>query len=109
MVVDPVVLFRFSALTYNSHRIHYDRPYAATEGYDDLVIHGPLQVLLAAELERRAGRDLFGRDFAYKLVAPAIGPQTITARRTVDEHGVEAVVVEASRSGVVARASLGSV
>jgi 3-methylfumaryl-CoA hydratase len=41
--VNPVLLFRFSALTYNAHRIHYDRGYAQTEGYPGLVVHGPLQ------------------------------------------------------------------
>jgi 3-methylfumaryl-CoA hydratase len=44
--VDPVLLFRFSALTYNAHRIHYDAQYTAREGYPDLVVHGPLQALL---------------------------------------------------------------
>ena len=40
---DPVLLFRFSALTFNSHRIHYDRPWATErEGYPALVVHGPL-------------------------------------------------------------------
>jgi 3-methylfumaryl-CoA hydratase len=48
VVFDPVRLFRFSALTFNAHRIHYDRDYArATEGYADLVVQGPyLAVLL---------------------------------------------------------------
>ncbi len=55
LTVDPIVLFRFSALTANSHRIHYDRPYAATEGYPDLLVHGPLQVLVMAESLRHAG------------------------------------------------------
>lgn len=45
--VDQVSLFRFSALTYNSHRIHYDRPYAReVEGYPDLVVHGPYQAMM---------------------------------------------------------------
>jgi 3-methylfumaryl-CoA hydratase len=44
MVADPVLLFRYSALTFNGHRIHYDRPYARdVEAYPDLVVHGPLQ------------------------------------------------------------------
>lgn len=48
--VDEVVLFRYSALTYNGHRIHYDRPYATgVEGYPGLLVHGPLQALLMAE------------------------------------------------------------
>jgi len=63
--VDPVLLFRYSALTYNAHRIHYDRDYARAEGYPGLVVHGPLQALLMAELARP-----FGSEFAYRLVAP---------------------------------------
>lgn len=44
---DPILLFRFSALTFNAHRIHYDRDYArAVEGYPGLVVHGPLQAML---------------------------------------------------------------
>jgi 3-methylfumaryl-CoA hydratase len=50
---DPVLLFRYSALSYNSHRIHYDRDYARTEeGYPGLVVHGPLTALLLAEFGR---------------------------------------------------------
>jgi acyl dehydratase len=41
VTVDPVLLFRFSALTYNAHRIHYDLQYARAEGYPGLVVHGP--------------------------------------------------------------------
>ena len=48
--VSPTLLFRFSALTYNSHRIHYDRDYARdVEGYPGLLTHGPLQALAMAE------------------------------------------------------------
>ncbi len=52
-IVEPseVLLFRFSALTFNAHRIHYDRPYAIREeGYPGLVFHGPFTALLLAEL-----------------------------------------------------------
>jgi 3-methylfumaryl-CoA hydratase len=50
---DPRLLFRFSALTFNAHRIHYDRPYAVeVEGYPALVVHGPLNAMLLAELVR---------------------------------------------------------
>ena len=50
---DPVMLFRYSALTFNSHRIHYDHPYVTkTEGYPDLVMNGGLTTLLALELAR---------------------------------------------------------
>jgi len=51
---DPALLFRFSALTYNAHRIHYDRDYARTvEGYPGLVVHGPLQAMLLLDLYQR--------------------------------------------------------
>jgi 3-methylfumaryl-CoA hydratase len=50
---DPVMLFRYSALTFNSHRIHYDHPYVtAVEGYPALVMNGGLTTLLALELAR---------------------------------------------------------
>ena len=55
----PVLLFRYSALTFNGHRIHYDAPYArAVEGYPGLVVHGPLQATLLLHLAaaRRDGR-----------------------------------------------------
>lgn len=52
---DPVLLFRYSAITFNGHRIHYDRPYACeTEGYPDLVVHGPLQATLLLNLAAKA-------------------------------------------------------
>lgn len=50
---DPVLLFRFSALTFNSHRIHYDRPWATQrEGYPGLVVHGPLTSTLLIDFAR---------------------------------------------------------
>jgi 3-methylfumaryl-CoA hydratase len=67
---DPARLFRFSAVTYNAHRIHYDRAYATeVEEYPDLVVHGPLTaILLAAMAERRSGRAL--RDVTFRASAP---------------------------------------
>lgn len=78
LTVDERLLFRFSALTYNTHRIHYDLGYVPTEGYAGLVIHGPLQALLMGDLMRREGIDLVGRTFGYRLVSPMVGPQTLT-------------------------------
>jgi len=90
--VDEVLLFRFSALTYNAHRIHYDRDYATTEGYPDLVIHGPLQALLMGEAMRRSGAPMLGREFAYRLVAPTFGVQRLAATAWRQESGVAAQV-----------------
>jgi 3-methylfumaryl-CoA hydratase len=66
VTVDPALLFRFSALTYNAHRIHYDRDFARAEGYPGLVVHGPLQALLMAELARPSDP----AEYSYRLVAP---------------------------------------
>jgi len=53
---DPVMLFRYSGITFNGHRIHYDHPYVTgTEGYPDLVMNGGLTTLLALELARTRG------------------------------------------------------
>lgn len=67
---DPRLLFRFSALTFNAHRIHYDRDWARdAEGYPGLVVHGPLTALLLLELARaRMARPVVG--FEFRGVAP---------------------------------------
>jgi 3-methylfumaryl-CoA hydratase len=69
-VADPKLLFRFSAVTNNSHRIHYDHPYATdVEGYPDLVVHGPLTaILLAAFARAHLGAD--AREVSYRARAP---------------------------------------
>jgi 3-methylfumaryl-CoA hydratase len=74
-VADPVLLFRFSAVTANSHRIHYDHPYATqVEGYPDLVVHGPLSALVLAELARgRSGAA--ARSISFRARAPHFANQ----------------------------------
>ncbi|MHA6795024.1 FAS1-like dehydratase domain-containing protein [Pseudonocardia bannensis] len=77
---DPAMLFRFSALTYNTHRIHYDRPYVTgVEGYPDLVVHGPLLALLLLELPRRHAPDRPVTGFAFRLSRPAFAGTPIVA------------------------------
>ncbi|MBL8395101.1 MAG: acyl-CoA dehydrogenase [Candidatus Accumulibacter sp.] len=67
---DPRLLFRFSALTFNAHRIHYDRPYAMEqEGYPGLVVHGPLTAVLLMELLRQQVREPV-REFSFRGLAP---------------------------------------
>ena len=82
IVPDPVLLFRFSALTFNGHRIHYDRSYCTdTEGYPGLVVHGPLQAMLLLELARvEAPRPV--RRFDYRAQAPIFdtGPFSVNGR-----------------------------
>lgn len=68
---DPVLLFRYSALTYNGHRIHYDRPYAMQEeGYPALVVHGPLLVTLLLDLLRHSLPDTPLRKIRFRATRP---------------------------------------
>jgi 3-methylfumaryl-CoA hydratase len=84
---DPVLLFRFSALTFNSHRIHYDRDYArAVEGYAGLVVHGPLQAMLMLDLARHH-LPAPVRRFSYRGVAPALDLAALEVCGAPDEGG----------------------
>jgi 3-methylfumaryl-CoA hydratase len=69
VVPDPVLLFRFSALTFNGHRIHYDRTYATrVEGYPGLVVHGPLVATLLLDLLHRQRPTAVVRRFAFRAL-----------------------------------------
>ncbi len=71
IVPDDVLLFRYSALTFNGHRIHYDRKYVTeVEGYPGLIVHGPLIATLLIDLLRRNLPDAKMRTFAFKAVRP---------------------------------------
>ena len=68
---DPVMLFRYSALTFNSHRIHYDRAYVIeVEGYPGLIVHGPLIATLLVDLLRRELPDANLARFSFRAVRP---------------------------------------
>lgn len=70
---DPVLLFRYSALTFNAHRIHYDRDYARdVEGYAGLVVHGPLIATLLMDHALRTVRGAIPRRFSFRAEAPLI-------------------------------------
>jgi 3-methylfumaryl-CoA hydratase len=68
---DPVLLLRYSALTFNGHRIHYDREYAmGQEGYPGLVVHGPLLATLLLDLLRRNVPDARVSSFTFRAMKP---------------------------------------
>ena len=72
------LLFRFSALTFNSHRIHYDRPYAETEErYRGLVVHGPLTATLLIDLAARELGPNRLKSFAFRGESPAFAGETL--------------------------------
>jgi len=71
IVPDDVLLFRYSALTFNGHRIHYDRRYVTeVECYPGLIVHGPLIATLLIDLLRRNAPQAFVRSFNFKAVRP---------------------------------------
>jgi len=71
IVPDDVLLFRYSALTFNGHRIHYDRKYVTeVEGYPGLIVHGPLIATLLMDLLRRQMPDAEVASFRFKAVRP---------------------------------------
>jgi len=68
---DPVLLFRYSALTFNGHRIHYDQPYVTqVEGYPGLIVHGPLIASLLLDLVRRERPAAVVTAFSFRAVQP---------------------------------------
>lgn len=88
--IDPVFLFRFSALTYNAHRIHYDRGYAMkAEGYPGLVVHGPLQAMLLAELVRTAFPQHSVARFVFRSTAPAFDDSPLLLRARLNPENAE--------------------
>lgn len=92
VVPDTRLLFRFSALTFNAHRIHYDRPYATTEeGYPGLVVHGPLVAVLLADLVRRHQPEPMTA-FEFRGRAPLfdLAPFQLLGRPRADEVELEA-------------------
>jgi 3-methylfumaryl-CoA hydratase len=85
---DPVLLFRYSALTFNGHRIHYDLPYATQEeGYPGLVVHGPLIATLLADLVHREWPDATLATFAFRAVRPTIAGNAFTLCGKPSEDG----------------------
>lgn len=78
---DTTLLFRYSALTFNGHRIHYDQDYARrVEGYDGLVVHGPLLAQMLMLMAEAALGPL--RGFSYRATAPLLHTETATLCRS---------------------------
>ncbi len=90
MTPDTTLLFRYSALTFNGHRIHYDLPYARhEEGYKDLVVHGPLTSTLLQQfaVKHGAGRRLSA--FNFRGVAPLFADQPFTLEGRADGESLD--------------------
>jgi len=87
IVADDVLLFRYSALTFNGHRIHYDRRYVTqVEGYPGLIVHGPLIATLLLDLLRRERPGAQVRHFTFRALKPLcdIAPFDVCGRDNGD-------------------------
>ncbi|MFM5923002.1 MAG: MaoC family dehydratase N-terminal domain-containing protein [Novosphingobium sp.] len=102
---NEALLFRFSALTFNSHRIHYDLPYARDEeNYRGLVVHGPLTATLLLDLAQRQLGDNAAARFSFKGLSPAIAGEPLHLVMRPGEGGHEmAAFADDGRQIVAAR------
>lgn len=84
------LLFRFSAITFNSHRIHYDLPYARdVEGYRGLVVHGPLMATLLLDLVAQEFGQNWLKHFAFRAQAPAFAGEPLHLVGRTDQDRIE--------------------
>ena len=103
IVPDPVLLFRYSALTFNGHRIHYDRSYVTeVEGYPGLIVHGPLIATLLIGL---AARELPGREissFEFRAVSPLFDSEPFSVHGRLEADGRRVTLWAANARGELA-------
>jgi 3-methylfumaryl-CoA hydratase len=89
-MADPVLLFRYSALTFNGHRIHYDRDYVTrVEGYPGLVFHGPMQAALLVEFAARLHGGQAPGKFSYRGVQPLFEGSEFSVNADETDAGME--------------------
>jgi len=85
---DPVLLFRYSALTFNGHRIHYDQPFCTgTEGYAGLVVHGPLLATMLMDLLRRELPDATVEAFEFRAVSTVFDTHDFSLHGQPEQDG----------------------
>lgn len=87
--IDSRRLFRYSALTFNAHRIHYDIEYCRTEGYSGLLVHGPLQASLLAELAASIGGERALASLSFRAVRPLVQPAAVIAKACESAAGLD--------------------
>jgi 3-methylfumaryl-CoA hydratase len=103
---DPILLFRFSAATFNSHRIHYDRDYAVgVEGYPGLVVHGPLIAILLMDLFLQNHPGALITRFRFRAQRPLFDSQPMTVCGIKRAAGAELWALNAHRQ-IAMRAEL---
>ncbi len=89
-MADPVLLFRYSALTFNGHRIHYDRDYVTkVEGYPGLIFHGPLQAAFIVELAAKLHGGTPPKKLSYRGVQPLFEGSEFSVNANENAGGLE--------------------
>jgi 3-methylfumaryl-CoA hydratase len=100
---DPVQLFRYSALTFNGYRIHYDRTYATkVEGYPGLIVHGPLIASLLTDLVSRELPDRTIGEFSFRAIAPLFDTEPFSVHGRLEAEGHRVVLWAANSRGELA-------
>ncbi len=103
VVPDPILLFRFSALTFNSHRIHYDRRWAIeVEGYPGLVVHGPLTATLLIDFARDCNPGRAVRVYSTQARAPLFDTAPFELRGRPSPDGASSELWAVTPEGTVA-------
>jgi len=96
-MADSVLLFRYSALTFNGHRIHYDRDYVTKiEGYPGLIVHGPLQAALLVQFAAKLNGGKAPRTFAYRGVNPLFDGAEFSVNGNKTDAGFDVWTANAS-------------
>jgi 3-methylfumaryl-CoA hydratase len=89
-MADPVLLFRYSALTFNGHRIHYDRDYVTkVEGYPGLIFHGPMQAAFLVEFAAKLHGGAAPKKFIYRGVQPLFEGSEFSVNANDNDTGME--------------------
>lgn len=100
---DTTLLFRFSALTFNGHRIHYDQPYVTgVEGYPGFIVHGPLMGMVQIELARRSNPGRTPASFEFRALAPVYAGASFSVHAKRESDGSVSTWI-ADRNGGLAQ------
>ena len=100
LVPDDVLLFRYSALTFNGHRIHYDRRYVTeVEGYPGLIVHGPLIATLLVDLLRRQHPEATLARFEFRAVRPTYDTAPFSMHGKPEADGKRFILWAADHEG----------
>jgi 3-methylfumaryl-CoA hydratase len=105
LVPDEVLLFRYSALTFNGHRIHYDQPYVtAVEGYEGLIVHGPFTATLLLDLIAREAPEARITEVRFRAMRPLFAGRRLVLEGAPTDGGCEAWALD-SQGALAMRAT----